>query len=830
MKINNIKINNINKEPFDSLIKIRGFLSLVILLGIIIGCLYIYKDYINYKEKAQNDVIAIAESAKSFISIDLINALDINADDINKPEYKQLKESMIMFKSHNEGVIFAYLYTYQNGKVYFMVDSESPDSEGYSPPGQEYYEATIDVISPFTNGQTLFAGPTEDRWGSWVNVLAPIQDSITGETIAVFGIDFAAEYWEKLIFNHVMKTIILTSGILLLLFALVKILVNNIKLKELSIKLKESQQLFKTVFEQASVGIAVVNKYKFHTEMNSMFEKILGRSKEELININWIDITHPDDLEKDLELFSKFKEGIIDEYSMEKRYIRPDNSYVWVNMEIRKLHSEKYADNHICIIQDINQRKIAEKSLYESERVKSILLSSIPGMAYCFNNNWEIQYLSEGCYMLTGFNTTHLLKKNLFETIIAPEYWESRKKIITNALEKKSSFRAEYEIITAINTRKWVIELGKGSYDDNDELEVIGGIIIDITESKQQLIQIKYMYDHDILTGLYNRQYFENVKIYFDKEDYMPLTIMIMDINGMKLINNAFGSRIGDKIIRETANIIKKCCNDDYILARTGGDEFSILMPKASSNEAYNVFCKIKEECEAYNKKIHDHSKKINLSIGYGTKNNTEQNFYEIEKEAEDFLMKRKLLERKSHHNAILSSIMVAMGTNSQETEEHAQRISEISKIIGEKLGLSQSDMDNLKLFSMLHDIGKICIDNRILNKTDKLNEEEWSIIKKHPELGYRIAKSSPGLEDIADYILSHHERWDGKGYPKGSKGVEIPLLSRILAVADAYDAMTNDRPYRKALSNEEAIDEIKNNMGTQFDPQIASLFIESFQ
>ena len=127
----------------------------------------------------------------------------------------------------------------------------------------------------------------------------------------------------------------------------------------------------------------------------------------------------------------------------------------------------------------------------------------------------------------------------------------------------------------------------------------------------------------------------------------------------------------------------------------------------------------------------------------------------------------------------------------------------------------------------MLHDIGKIGISDQILNKPSALNEDELAIMRTHPEIGYRIAMASPDLAPIADLILTHHERWDGKGYPNQIAGEKIPLLSRILAVADAYDAMTEDRVYRKALPRERAIEEIRKNAGTQFDPQIAALFLE---
>ena len=166
------------------------------------------------------------------------------------------------------------------------------------------------------------------------------------------------------------------------------------------------------------------------------------------------------------------------------------------------------------------------------------------------------------------------------------------------------------------------------------------------------------------------------------------------------------------------------------------------------------------------------------------------------------------------------------MYEKSHETEEHSERLAALTRMVGEALKLSQIELDHLELLATLHDIGKVGIDDRILGKPGKLTAEEWLEMKKHPEIGYRIAAASPELVSISEFILSHHEHWDGSGYPKGLAGEAIPLLSRIIAVTDAYDAMTENRVYRKAMDRESAIAEIKNNAGTQFDPEIAKLFV----
>jgi len=472
-----------------------------------------------------------------------------------------------------------------------------------------------------------------------------------------------------------------------------------------------------------------------------------------------------------------------------------------------------------------------ERQLRESERSKAVLLSHLPGMAYrCkYDRNWTMLFVSEGCFDLTGYKPESLLnnKELSYNQLIVPEYRDVIRREWERVVGLRLPFRYEYEITCAGGERKWVLEMGQGIYEENGEVKTLEGIIIDITESKQRLMQVQYLNDHDPMTGLYNHRFFEEAKFRLDRKECLPLSIITADINGIRLINDAFGHAEGDRMIIETAKIIQGCCRDGDVLARTGGDEFRILLPNTDWEEAYKIVNEINRACERHNNALKDKSRSINLSVGYGTKTITDENIKVTEKEAEDYMYRHKLLEQNSYYSAILSSTMATMYVKSQETEEHAQRLAELSKMIGRVLNLQQKSMDELELFAMLHDIGKIGIDDRILNKPGKLSDEEWEVMKRHPEIGYRIARSSPELAPVAEYILTHHEHWDGNGYPKGLKGENIPLLSRILAVADAYDAMTEDRVYRKALTREQAIEEIRKNAGTQFDPNIVQIFIE---
>jgi len=351
-----------------------------------------------------------------------------------------------------------------------------------------------------------------------------------------------------------------------------------------------------------------------------------------------------------------------------------------------------------------------------------------------------------------------------------------------------------------------------------------------ITSAKENLEaseqKYRYLSYHDHLTGVYNRLFWEEEQKRIDSGEQLPISIIIGDINGVKLMNDAFGHEAGDRIIMETARIMKRSCRDGELIARTGGDEFSILMPKTSREAALKRMEQIKESFILHNRRILNEAFHINVALGSGTKEKPYGDLKQTIKKAELYMNQRKLLEQRSSHSAIISSIKATMYEKSHETEEHSERLAALSRMVGEALDLSQIELDNLEILATLHDIGKVGIDDRILGKPGKLTDEEWSEMKKHPEIGYRIATASPELVSISEYILSHHEHWDGSGYPKGLAGEEIPLLSRIIGITDAYDAMTENRVYKKATDRESALAEIKKNAGTQFDPEIAELFV----
>ncbi len=808
----------------------QGLVVLVIFGLFLCGAAYIAYTNISQVGQFKNHSLNLAKSAEVFLRPELIKALDVNASDLDKDAYRQLKDGLIRLKALRTDVVFTYLYTQKDSDIYFLADSEPPDSKGYSPPGQPFGEATEADQRIFEDGEAFVTQPTADRWGTWISALIPVKDPLTGQVIAVLGMDYDAGKWTAAIAGQIIEAVALIGLTFLLLAALYRMYAKSREREQLIRRLNDSESLFRTVFEQAPFGVAIIDNYHAVSGMNAMFAKILGRTEQELHEWHWEDITHAGDLKEELTLYNRFKAGETDGYAMEKRFIGPDGLCIWAQIVVARLHmSDDTAKHHVCILHDIQDSKQTQEALKESERSKSVLLSHLPGMAYrCLNDkDWTMLFVSEGCLALTGHPPESLLyNRNLsYNDLILPEYRESLRSEWTRLLALKAPFRYEYEIITAAGERKWVLEMGQGIFSPQGGVEALEGIVVDITGSKRQLAQIQHMNEHDVLTGLYSRRYYEEARRRMDAEGCLPLSIIIADINGIRMLNNAFGYEKVDRVIAQVAKMMQECCREGDILARTGGDEFGVLLPYTDQEESYRLARHMKRACESADLSGLGESVHISLSLGCSTKAAPEDNIDSVEREAEENLFKNKILEQKSYHNAMLTSIMATMNARSQETEEHAQRLVDLSRRVGNRLGLAQKSLDDLQLFAMLHDIGKVGIDDRILNKPGKLSEEEWAIMKKHPEIGYRIAISLPELSSVAEYILTHHERWDGRGYPKGLKGEEIPLLSRILAIVDAYDAMTQERVYRKKRSKAEAMEEIMDNAGTQFDPAIVEIF-----
>ena len=352
-------------------------------------------------------------------------------------------------------------------------------------------------------------------------------------------------------------------------------------------------------------------------------------------------------------------------------------------------------------------------------------------------------------------------------------------------------------------------------------------IIRDMTEHTLIEMELRDVAEKDSLTKLHNRRYFEEKLAGYDGRFGEDFSIILADIDGLKIINDTIGHRSGDRILMAFSMILKDLFGRIGHIARVGGDEFGIILVGYPQE-------KIEELLESSHEKIEEYNREpdailMSISYGYSHMNSGTINTQALYQEADDKMYQNKLLKEASNKNSFVKTLMKTLEAKDYITEGHASRMENLAEMTGKALRVSQHCMDKLTLLARFHDIGKVGIPDSILFKPAKLSEEEWAVMKTHSSIGKRIADASVELRDIAEMIYHHHEKWDGTGYPAGLHGEEIPIECRILSIVDAFDAMTNDRPYRRALSSAEALKQLREGAGTQFDEKLVDLFITQY-
>lgn len=554
-------------------------------------------------------------------------------------------------------------------------------------------------------------------------------------------------------------------------------------------------------------------------EVNKAFEKCIGLKKEEIIGEKIHNIL-PDIVEKDLNWIEHYERVAIkgEKYEYEKYSKTMDKWY-----KIQVFSPEKYYFVTNCI--DITDQKKIEEDLKNSKLRYEQVAKKSRSVAWEVDKNGLYTYMSPVSEAVFGYKPEEMVGKMYFyDNSFTNGKNEDSKDYILDIIKKKQNIsNFENKLKNKNNEDVWVSTNGFAVLDDEGELLVYRGVDIDITYLKKIEEEITFLSFRDQLTGLYNRRFFEEELLRLDTERNLPISVTMIDVDGLKLINDAFGHEAGDLALKKTAKIIKTGCRADDIISRVGGDEFVILLPKTSLDEAKAIVDRINSEIKK------EKVEAINLSISFGcaTKRYEYENIEDIIKIADNKMYNYKTLGRVDFRKEVIETILERLFQESPEEKFHSQGVSQLSEAIGRAINLSDLEIEKLKDIGKFHDIGKIVINKEILVKKEELTEEDWKEIKRHPEAGYIILSSSSEHGYFAEDVLYHHERYDGKGYPKGLKGEEIPLNSRIISLAASYDTMLRGKTYRKGISSEEAIKIILEEAGKQFDFNLVEAFIK---
>ncbi len=503
--------------------------------------------------------------------------------------------------------------------------------------------------------------------------------------------------------------------------------------------------------------------------------------------------------------------------------------YAMSNQYIGKLSKANYElQENITDLTAMHEELVATEEdlrqqyhdLYHLQTQNAALLKAIPDLMLRISNSGVfLDYKESSCFPLylapeqfIGQNIRDVFPADFVQNAL----WHIEKALSNNGVQF-----FEYELLEKNHMHHYearFVQCGP------DEVLVI---IRDITDRKKMEQDLKYLGLHDVLTSTYNRTYFEAELLKIASENNNGAGIISCDVDGLKLINDTLGHRAGDELLQLVARLLNSCIAEPDFVARVGGDEFAVLIFAPNQQKMTSIANAIKNAVTQYNK--NNPQLPLSLSIGWAI-DSTSNNIDTLLKEADNNMYREKMHQSLSSKSAIVQAMMQALEARDYITEGHANRLQSLIEAICYELQLPGPTIADLRLLAKFHDIGKVGIPDAILFKPDRLTEDETAIMRRHCEIGFRIAKSANDLAPIAECILKHQEWWNGQGYPLGAAGEEIPLPCRILAIADAFDAMTNTRPYRPAMKIQDAVKELRRCAGTQFDPNLIEVFITVLQ
>lgn len=469
---------------------------------------------------------------------------------------------------------------------------------------------------------------------------------------------------------------------------------------------------------------------------------------------------------------------------------------------------------HTALQGELAERQRTEAALRKSESENRALVTSIPDTMFRISQDGVVLDFRPG----VGWTAWDMAGIAGGDKVAAVFPARLARKIMQYAHKAQNADKVlSFEYHTENMKSEWEIRVVVSGHEE------VLVIIRDITRRKEMERRLKFLSLHDVLTGIYNRYYFEQEMKRISARRLSRIGVIMCDVDGLKIINDSLGHNCGDKLLMTAAALIRESVPPEAVTARVGGDEFAILLQEASPDDAKAVCRLIRDKVAAYNAK--NPGLPLSVSLGFAVCSGGVADVGALYKEADDAMYREKLHRTSSVRSSIVQALVRALEARDFITQGHAERLQKYAVILAEKLGLPERTVADIRLLAHFHDIGKVGISDNILFKSGSLTRRETMEMQRHCEIGYRIARLVPELAPIAEGILRHHEWWNGKGYPLGLAGEQIPLECRIVALADAYDTMTSSRPYRKAMTSEQALAELEKYAGTQFDPRLTQMF-----
>ncbi len=536
---------------------------------------------------------------------------------------------------------------------------------------------------------------------------------------------------------------------------------------------------------------------------------------------------------------------------------KKDGTEIWVQISA---HAIEYGGRpaRMMIAEDVTERRQAEEALRRSEQKLSRHIHLTPLAAIELATDMTITAWNPAAEAVFGYCSEEAMGQNIIALLVPDDTRAHVEKLRQDGLAQRGGTRStnfnrtksgaiilcEWYNTSLVDEAGQVVGFASMAQDvtARETLEADREALLAQTEAL--LTEALENADHDPLTGLLNHRAFQKCfreEIQAAQAAGKPLALLVMDLDNFKFFNDAYGHAAGDDVLRQVAQALGACRGAADTLARFGGDEFVLLMPGADRAAAERMGVELREALSlvCYRPLDYDSTIPFTFSLGIASRPEDGSGRTELMEAADarlraaktggedgEALRLRQSMTRAKEGFSMLDALVTAVDNKDRYTRRHSEDVLAYSVQIARRLGLSAREQYTVQVAALLHDVGKIGVPDAILRKPGRLSEQDFEAVKQHPMMGSIIVGAVPGFEETLDAIRHHHERWDGGGYPFGLRGEETPLMARLMAVADAYSAMTTDRPYRKGMHPARARQILDEGAGTQWDPHCVKAFL----